>query len=127
MEDADRYRCRRIYLKQSDDPACQARAACEVLIEIDGILLASQSSKSGAHIIYSLDKLSLEIVTELLGELDFEMDNSLLLTLRNSIFGFVEENARGNMQIDVTEFQQEDGEILQFPHQDTNKYWDDYR
>jgi hypothetical protein len=126
MEDADRYRCRRIYLKQSDDPACQARAACEVLINIEGILLASPFSETGAHIIYSLDKLSFEIVTELLGELDFEMDNSLLLILRNSIFCFLEDNARDNMQIDVTEFHQQDGEITEFPHLDNNKYWDDY-
>jgi hypothetical protein len=55
MEDADRYRCRRIYLKRSDDPACQTRAACEVLFDIEGILFASPFSKSGAHIIYSLD------------------------------------------------------------------------
>jgi hypothetical protein len=51
MEDADRYRCRRIYLKQSDDPASQARAVCEVLINIDGILLASPFSKSGATLL----------------------------------------------------------------------------
>ena len=44
MDDADRYRCRRIYLKQSDDPAFQAEAACDALTNIDGILLAAPFS-----------------------------------------------------------------------------------
>ena len=126
MEDADRYRCRRIYLKQSDDPACQANAACEALINIDGILLASPFGEHGAHVIYSLDKLSFEIVIELLDELNFEMEDTLLIKLRNTIFCFLEDNARDNMQIDVTEFQQEDGEITEVPHQDTDRYWEDY-
>ena len=126
MEDADRYRCRRIYLKQSDDPACQAHAACEVLVEIDGILLASPVGNHGAHIIYSLDKLSFEIVTDLLAELDFEMNDSLLVTLRNTIFCFLEDNARDNMQIDVTQFQRGDSEIEELMQPDSNQYWEDY-
>ncbi len=127
MEDVDRYRCRRIYLKQSDDPAYQANAACEALINVDGILLASPFSESGIHIIYCLDKLGFEIVIELLAELGFEMDDSFLVSLRNTIFGFLEDNARDNMQIDVTEFQQEDSEITGVPQQDNDKYWEDYR
>ena len=78
------------------------------------------------HIIYSLDKLSFEIVIELLGELNFELDDSFLISLRNTIFGFLEDNARDNMHIDVTEFEQEDSENPEIPHQDKDKYWDDY-
>lgn len=126
MEDADRYRCRRIYLKQSDDPACQAHAACEALINIDGILLASPFGEHGAHIIYSLDKLSFEILTDLLAELNFEMHDSLLLTLRNTIFHFLEDNARDNMQIDVTQFQRDDSQIEEIMDPDSNQYWEDY-
>ncbi len=126
MEDVDRYRCRRIYLKQSDDPAFRAKAACEALINIDGILLAAPHSDYSVHIIYSLDKLTFEIVTELLGELNFEMDDSLLLSLRNTIFCYLEDNARDNMHIDVTEFEQEDSETHEIPQQDDDKYWEDY-
>ena len=140
MDDADRYRCRRIYLKQSDNPAYQAAAACEALANIDGILLAAPFSDHCIHIIYSLDKLNFEIVTELLHELEFETDKSLLISLRNTIFSFLEDNARDNMHIDVTAFQQEDPgnpePTLQaedpqasdpIPQQDDEKYWDDYR
>lgn len=128
MDDADRYRCRRIYLKQSDNPAYQAEAACDALTNIEGILLAAPFSAHCIHIIYSLDKLSFEIVVELLDELEFETDKSLLLSLRNTIFCFLEDNARDNMHIDVTEFQQDEGESADTPQQqDNEKYWDDYR
>ncbi|MDH3859141.1 MAG: hypothetical protein OEV07_14205, partial [Gammaproteobacteria bacterium] len=61
-----------------------------------------------------------------LAELDFEMDNSLLVTLRNTIFCFLEDNARDNMQIDVTQFQRDDSEIEELMQPDSNQYWEDY-
>ena len=126
MDDADRYRCRHIHLKQSDNPAHQADAACSALTNIEGILLAAPFSEHSVHIIYSLDKLTFEIVIELLIELDFVMDDSFLISLRNTIFCFLEDNARDNMHIDVSEFQQEDSTSPEIPHQDNDKYWDDY-
>jgi hypothetical protein len=126
MDDADRYRCRHIHLKQSDNPAHQADAACAALTNIEGILLAAPFSEHSVHIIYSLDKLTFEIVIELLIELDFVMDDSFLISLRNTIFCFLEDNARDNMHIDVSEFQQEDSTSPEIPHQDNDKYWDDY-
>ena len=128
MEDADRYRCRRIYLRQSEDPAYQADAACDALANIEGILLASPFDAHSIHIIYSLDKLSFEIIIELLHELEFQTDKSLLVTVRNTIFCFLEDNARDNMQIDITEFQQDDPDPAEPAQQaDDEKYWDDYR
>ena len=126
MDDADRYRCRHIHLKQGDNPAHQADAACAALTNIDGILLAAPFSEYSVHIIYSLDKLTFEIVIELLNELDFIMDDSFLISLRNTIFCFLEDNARDNMHIAVNEFQQEDSANPEIPHQDNDKYWEDY-
>ena len=54
------------------------------------------------------------------------MDDSFLISLRNTIFGFLEDNARDNMHIDVTDFQPEDSANPEIPHQDKDKYWDDY-
>ena len=127
MEDADRYRCRRIHLKPSDDPAMQADAACSALANIDGILLASCFSDHCIHVIYSLDDLSFEIIVELLNELEFETDSSLLISLRNTIFCYLEDNARDNMHIDVAEFQanQDETDDAQLPAE-KDKYWDDY-
>jgi hypothetical protein len=128
MDDADRYRCRRIYLTPGDNPACQAEAACNALANIEGILLAAPLDQYCIHIIYSLDKLSFEIVIELLHELEFKTDKSLLISLRNTIFGFLEDNARDNLPADITELQQEDPESPEpTSQQDEEKYWDDYR
>ena len=100
----------------------------DALVNIDGILLATPSNETCFHVIYALDKLTFEIVIELLNELEFETDNSLLISLRNTIFSFLEENARDNLHIDVTEFQQEEDESAEIPQQqDDDQYWDDYR
>lgn len=126
MEDADRYRCRHIYLKQSDDPTLQAHAACAALANLEGILLAAPHSEHSVHIIYSLDTLSFEIVIELLGELNFEMDNSFLMSLRNTIYCYLEDNARDNMQVDAPEDPQNDADNPDIPQQDNDHYWEDY-
>ncbi len=127
MEDADRYRCRHIYLKQSDDPALQAQAACAALTNLDGLLLAAPHSEYSVHIIYSLDQLSFEIVIDLLGELNFEMDDSFLMSLRNTIYCYLEDTARDNMQIEHPQDHPPDGENPEIPHEDKDQYWEDYR
>jgi len=126
MEEAEHYRCRRIYLKHSDDPNRQAEAACEALVNIDGILLAAPYSEFSIHIVYSLNKVSFELLIELLDELNFEMDNSILLSLRNTIYCYLEDNARDNIHIDVTEFQDDELESPEIPHEDDERYWEDY-
>mgnify|MGYP001817462308 CR=1 FL=1 len=139
MDDADRYRCRRIYLEPSDNPACQAEAACDALANIEGILLAAPFSAHCIHIIYSLDKLTFDIVIELLHELEFTTDKSLLLSLRNTLFCFLEDNARDNLQVDDTGLEQDEADLPEpdlaqdeGAHADSavaadeEKYWDDY-
>ncbi|MFT5657414.1 MAG: hypothetical protein ACI9KN_000687 [Gammaproteobacteria bacterium] len=127
MEDTDHYRCRLVYLKKTDDPAKQAEAACEAVSNIEGIILAAPSDKHSVHLIYSLNSLSFELLTDLLDELGFELDNSILLSLRNTIFQFLEANARENMHIDVTHFQDESNEeSTGIPQQSSDKYWKDY-
>jgi len=128
MDESDQYRCRLIYLKQTDDITKQAQAACEAVSGIEGIILAAPSDSHSVHLIYSLNNLTFELLTDLFNELGFELDNSILLTLRNTIFQFLETNARDNMQVDVTQFQvdpgEEDGASL--PSQSSDKYWEDY-
>ncbi len=127
MEDADHYRCRRIYLKQSDDTKLQAEVACEALAKIEGILVAAAHSEYCVHIIYSLDQISFEIINDLLVELEFEIDNSLLSSFRNTIYDYLEDNARDNLHVDETGQLQGQGESHEKPHQDNDQYWDDYR
>lgn len=127
MDDIECYRCRLFYLRQSADPKKQARAACEVLAGIEGVVLAAAASQYSIHLIYSLNHLSFELLTELLAELGFELEDSMLLTLRKTIFQFLDDNARDNMHIDVTEFQEHCDSPAAVPHQTSDKYWDDYR
>ena len=126
MDDTECYRCRLFYLRQSADPSKQAEAACEVLAGTKGVILAAPASRYSIHLIYSLNHLSFELLTDLLDELGFELDNSILLSLRKTIFQFLEDNARDNMHIDVTEFQHECEDHPAIPHESCDKYWDDY-
>ena len=127
MEEAEQYRCRRIFLKSDGDPARQAQAACEALANLDGILLAAPHTSDSVHIIYSLDKLSFEIINELLHELEFETESSLLIRVRDTIYCYLEDNARGDLPLDISEFELDaDDEGPAIPRQDDDKYWDDY-
>ena len=128
MDDTDQYRCRLIYLKPTDDITKQAEAACEAVAGVEGIILAAPSDSHSVHLIYSLNNLSFELLTDLLNELGFELDNSILLGLRNTIFEFLETNVRDNMHIDVTKFQEDtdEDESAGLPRQSSDKYWEDY-
>ena len=126
MEDADRYRCRHIYLKQSDDPSLQAEAACAALTHLDGILLAAAHDEYCVHIIYSLDELTFEIVIDLLGELEFELDNTFLRSLRNTIYSYLEDNARDHMPNEAGNGHASTDEHPEIPHPDNEQYWKDY-
>ena len=126
MEDTDHYRCRLIYLRQNADPSKQAEAACDRLAGIEGILLAAPADQYSVHLIYSLDHLSFELVIDLLNELEFEMDDSILISLQKTIYQYLDANARENMHIDVTQFEEEQEETPEIPHQTADKYWKDY-
>lgn len=127
MDDISCYRCRLFYLRPSDNPARQASAACEVLAGTEGVLLAAPTTNHSIHLIYSLNHLSFEILSDLLTELGFELDKSILLCLRNTIFQFLEDNARDNMHVDIADFEIPCGSASDLPHQSPDSYWDDYR
>ncbi len=126
MEEAEHYRCRRIYLKQSDDPRFQAQAACDALANLEGIVLAAPHSADSVHIIYSLDELSFEIVVELLIELDFKINDSLLMSLRTTLFGYLEDNARDHFHADAGETVADHHDDADIHQSQNEKYWDDY-
>ncbi len=127
MDDISCYRCRLFYLRPSNSPARQAPAACEVLAGTEGVLLAAPGTAHSIHLIYSLNHLSFEILSDLLTELGFELDKSILLCLRNTIFHFLDDNARENLSIDVADFEIPCGSVTELPSQTAENYWDDYR
>ena len=50
MDDTDRYRCRRMYLAQSDYLISQVVATCDALVNIEGTLLAAPLVRHCIHI-----------------------------------------------------------------------------
>ena len=126
MEDTDHYRCRLICLLQSAGQSNPAEAACDRLAGIEGILLAAPVDQYNIHLIYSLDHLSFELITDLLSELGFEMEDSILLAVQKTIYQYLDTNARENMHVDVTEFVDTPAEPPEIPHESNDKYWKDY-
>ncbi len=126
MDDISCYRCRLFYLRPSDDPLLQAGAACDALAGTEGVLLAAPATAHSIHLIYSLNYLSFEIITELLEELGFELDRSILLGLRNTVFEFLDDNALDHMHINNPDLEIPCESVTHVPHQSPDKYWDDY-
>lgn len=126
MDDTDHYRCRLIYLKQSSDNTPQAEAACKALAGIEGITLAAPLDSHSIHLIYSLDQLSFELITDLIEELGFELDKSILLSLQQTIYQFLDDNARESLPIELKQISPEELEPGEIPHQSVDKYWKDY-
>ncbi|MEE8365421.1 MAG: hypothetical protein V3R76_06525 [Gammaproteobacteria bacterium] len=126
MDDFEHYRCRHIYLKQSDEASKQAEAACNAVAGLEGMLLAAPTDTHSLHLIYSLDHISFELISDLLDELGFECEESILLSLRITFYQFLEENARDNMDIDVASFEETSSEVHEIPHQSPDKYWEEY-
>ena len=125
MDDMSLYRCRRIYLKPGDDSDVKASSACEALITIEGVLLASVHDARCIHIVYSLEILSFEVITTLLVELDIDIDDSLLMSVRNSIYHFLDDNARDRIVSPDGSIAAAEGEAITADQDE--RYWQDYR
>jgi len=72
----------------------QALSAMLVLADIDGIIRVSipEHSHNSIHISYDLSLISLNIIEELLSELGYHLDNSLLAKLKRALYYYTEEN-----------------------------------
>ena len=66
------------------------------------------------------------MLIELLDELDFEMDTSILLSLRNTIYHFLDENARDQIPTPPEDADAGETESPEVPHNDEEQYWKDY-
>lgn len=107
MDDIEHYRCHHIYLKQSDEESQQAQAASNKFAGIEGIVLATPIDIHRIHLIYSLD-------------------HSILLSLRNTIYQYLEENARENLDIGVTSIKPKSSEGQEIARQSPDIYWEYY-
>lgn len=90
----DPVKCREIgFCNPHPDPQ-QALSAMQVLADIDGIIRATipDCSRNAIHVSYDLSHISLYVIEDLLSELGFHLDNSLLTKLKRALYYYTEEN-----------------------------------
>ena len=92
------------FIKQRDvmfnllhDDENQASTAAQMLIDIDGIVLAETTSNTHLIIRYDLRFFTLSDIEELLSTVGFHLDNNLLIKLKRALYRYTEETERANM------------------------------
>ena len=75
----------------------QATTAAQMLIDLDGVILAE--AVSGTHLIvrYDLRFFTLADIEELLTTVGFHLDNKLLIKLKRALYRYTEETERANL------------------------------
>lgn len=115
-----------------DDPS-QALTASQMLVDLDGIVLAKAISDIHLVVHYDLRFFTLVDIEELLSTVGFHLDNSLLIKLKRALYRYTEETERANMgcpegqsnctrEVFINRYQQ-------LPHGCRDKrpdYWRDY-
>lgn len=79
----------------------QAQTALLLLADVDGVMHASipELSQNSLHISYDLSRICLRLVEDLLIELGFHLDNSLITRLKRALYYFTEENEMQSLLI----------------------------
>lgn len=76
----------------------QAPAAALVLTDVTGIFKAKAIGPNRLSLTYSLEYLTYETIAELLMELGFHLDNSILSKIRRAMYEYVETTTLERMQ-----------------------------
>ena len=79
------------------DDENQALTAAQMLIDLDGIVMADVISETHLIIRYDLRFFTLVDVEELLMTVGFHLDNNLLIKLKRALYRYTEETERANM------------------------------
>ena len=126
MDEKVHIRKRLVCLRRSGDQS-QAEEACAALRGIKGVVDAHPVSESRLSLTYSLEHLTFELIEGLLSELGFYLDDSIFAMIRRNIYQYLEDNAREKIHVDEENQKlvcQVDPEI---PHDEPEKYWNNYR
>jgi len=122
------YICRRkVCLADNGDQAL-ATEACAALLGIQGVFGAVPISQTSLELSYSIKHLSFELLEELLKELGFYLDDSVMAILRRNIYQYLEDNLREKLRIDEeSQALACDVENPQEEGPEPEKYWSNYR
>ena len=72
----------------------QALTAVQVLRDLEGVLAAEATAEHRIQVSYDLRHVSLQMLEDLLQELGFHLDNSLVFKLRRALYYYTEDNER---------------------------------
>ena len=79
------------------DDKNQALTASQMLIDLDGVVLAEALSETHLIIHYDLRFFTLDDIEELLKTVGFHLDNNLLIKLKRALYHYTEETERANL------------------------------
>ena len=79
------------------DDESQASTAAQMLIDLDGVVLAKVISETHLIVRYDLRFFTLVDIEELLATVGFHLDNNLLLKLKRALYRYIEETERANL------------------------------
>ncbi len=92
------------FIKQRDvifnplhDDENQALTASQMLVDLDGVLLADAISETHLIVRYDLRFFTLSDIEELLSTVGFHLDNTLLIKLKRALYRYTEETERANL------------------------------
>jgi hypothetical protein len=74
-----------------------ADSAIALLNEIEGILETHHSNEYNISVTYELGKITLSDIEDILQEVGFHLDNSIISKLRRALFYYAEETQLANM------------------------------
>lgn len=78
----------------------QAHSACHVLHDVEGIHHVQPLESHLLQISYDVSHISLSIIDEVLVELGFHLDNSLLHKLKRALYYYTDETQRANLGLE---------------------------
>ncbi len=78
----------------------QAHSASLMLSDVEGIHLLRPSDAYLLHVSYDITCLNLNLLEDVLVDLGFHLDNSLMMKLKRALYYYTEEVERANLGID---------------------------
>jgi hypothetical protein len=79
-----------------------AHSACLVLKDIEGILQVQPVESLQLQLSYDVSRICLSIIDEVLVELGFHLDNTLIHKLKRALYYYTEETQRANLGLEGT-------------------------
>lgn len=79
------------------DDENQASTAAQMLIDLDGVLVAEALSEIHLTIEYDLRFFTLADIEELLSTVGFHLDNNLLIKIKRALYRYTEETEHANL------------------------------